>query len=194
MVSSSTVTAAQLMVGATVSDLARIFKGGHADDVQARLAKAGARPSGTRNGANTYRIKDVAPLMFDPFQDVELVDRILSMHHNSLPKLLAREYWNGKIARAKYLEANGDLWPTTKVVEKLGEAYKTLRLSLQLMSDAVEREDGLSIKQREIMQRLIDSTLNDMRERLLENGVTDGLESEVSGPASPEDDDESQEL
>lgn len=107
---------------------------------------------------------------FDEAQ-ADLVSRVLSMHHTDLPKMLAKEYWYGQNQRLNYLERIGDLFDTSAVVELASDAFKTIRLSLMLVSDAVEREAGLTLAQREIIDRLMHTALETMREKLI-----DGLE------------------
>jgi hypothetical protein len=149
--------------GATLAEIATIFG---VSGVEARNRCFGIRPNGSRNGIKVYRIRDVAPKFVKVTEDAELVDRILRMKHTDLPKMLSKEYWAGKLAKQKYEMLKGDLWPTTKILEHVGGAYKTIRLSLMLMVDAVERETAFTEHQRRLLVDLIDTTLEDARERL----------------------------
>jgi purine-nucleoside phosphorylase len=85
--------------------------------------------------------------------------------------MLSKEYWYGQNQRLNYLERVGDLFDTRAVVELASDAFKTIRLSLMLISDAVEREAGLTLAQREIIDRMMHAALETMREKLV-----DGLE------------------
>jgi hypothetical protein len=102
-----------------------------------------------------------------PFED-EVIRQILSMHHADLPKGLAKEFWYGQNQRLNYLERIGDLFDTRAVVELASDAFKTIRLSLMLVADAVERETGLTVAQREIIDRLMHAALETMREKLID--------------------------
>lgn len=164
--------------GATLAEIATIFG---VSGVEARNRCFGVRPNGTRNGIKVYRIRDVAPRFVKVTEDAELVDRILRMKHTDLPKLLSKEYWNGKLAKQKYETLKGDLWSTTKILEYVGDAYKTVRLSLMLMVDAVERETTFTEIQRRLLVDMIDSTLEDTRERL-----QDGSNNRRKGPLAQE--------
>lgn len=98
----------------------------------------------------------------------DLVGKVLSMHHTDLPKMLAKEYWYGQNQRLNYMERVGDLWDTRAIVELASDAFKTLRISLMLVSDTVEREVGLTEAQREIIDRMMRTTLETMREKLVD--------------------------
>lgn len=151
--------------GATQSDLASMFRM-TPKTVKARLAEAGLRPKGTRGGYEIYEIKEAAPLLVQPPADI--VDRVLRMHPNDMPKMLAKEYWMSRNHMLTVKQREGDLFTTRSVIDLAGDAFKTLRLSLMLFSDAVEREVGLTEEQRAIIERLVESALNDMRERLVD--------------------------
>jgi hypothetical protein len=90
------------------------------------------------------------------------------MKNTQVPPTLRKELWQAELARQKYEVNEGNLWETSKVVEKAGEAFKMLRLSLQLMADRVDRIEGLSQKQRQAIYNLVDTTLQDMRDRLID--------------------------
>lgn len=150
--------------GATQSDLCAIF---HLPNMEVKARLMDVRPHGTRNGYNIYRIRDVAARLTTP--DPNVIERILMMHPNELPKMLSKEFWMGANHRLTYMQRTAELWSTKAVVELAGQAFKTLRLSLVLMADAVERESGLSPAQREIIARLVNTALEDMRGKLVDD-------------------------
>lgn len=183
-------TNALLYEGATITQLVRIF-GGDPADVKAKLH--GLIPTRFRAGAPVYKLKDAAALLVPLPPDV--VERVLRMNHTDLPKMLSKEFWFAQNQKANYDERMGDLWRTTDVIELAGEAFKTLRLSLMLMADAVEREDTLSETQRQIITRLVDTTLRDMKEKLVDGFTKQKRrKSAVSKPEPSEDDDGSADL
>jgi hypothetical protein len=125
-------------------------------------------PAATRGGRQLWLVHEVAPkLIRHSESDAEEVDRILKLHHTDLPKMLSKEYWLGKTYKQKYDVAAGNLWPTEDVIKMAGDAFKTIRLSLQLMGDTVERNEALSEVQRRTIMDLVDTTLHDMREKLI---------------------------
>lgn len=154
-----------LMVGATITDLAQLF-GIDRKDVRARIGDVPPRTK--RGNMDVWRVKDVASRLSKMDGSMtDVVRRVLETHHTDLPKMLSKEFWQGQNSRLKYLRDVGELWDTTAVVELASEAFKTLRLSLMLASDAVERETGLTLRQREIIENLMHEALNDAREKLV---------------------------
>lgn len=190
---------------ATMSQLAQLFET-DAKTLPKRLR--GLRPAGARHNTSTYKIREAASRLVRPGYAIEQYLR--TMNHSDLPPLLTKEYWNGQRARQIYEENAGDLWRTSQVVEGFAEAFKTLRMSLLLMGDAIERETALSEVQRKIVKRMIDGAIDDLREKMVtrfkdyvaataplalpvfDDADDFGLESVGSGDdaAFPEDDEE----
>lgn len=117
-------------------------------------------PTDTRNGVSIWHIHDAAPHLVRPTYDVEAA--IKRMNHADLPKQLTKEFWNGLKAKQDYELRAGDLWPTAKVVESVGELYKLVRMSALLATDTLERQVELTEQQRTIVKNLMDSMLNDL--------------------------------
>ena len=152
--------------GATVSELAMMF-GRDRKDVGIRLQ--GVPSIGRRGDSDVWRIRDAAPrLMRLDDADADLVERVLRTHHNDLPKMLAKEFWAAMNSRLTFMERSHDLWDTGAVVELASGTFKTIRMALMLIPDAVEREVGLTEGQREIIARLVHTALNEMREKLVD--------------------------
>jgi hypothetical protein len=118
------------------------------------------KPCGTRNGAHTYRVKDVVPYVVKPGYDIE--EKIRTMHHSDLPKMLQKEFWAGQRSKQIYMEEAGDLWRTAKVVDAMGKVFKLVKMNLNLMTDQVDRSSQLSEAQRKIIKDLTDATLLDI--------------------------------
>jgi gas vesicle protein len=153
-------------VGVSRRDLAVIF---HMNREEIRNLTHGLQPIGEKQTGTRDALFDLgaaASLIVAPKLDTEVIERLMRTKPEQLPDKLKKEFWGAKEIQQRVETAAGDLWPSTKVVEYMGDAYKILRLSLQLITDAVEREAGLSEVQRRIIQELVDTALNDMRERL----------------------------
>ena len=172
--------------GATMTDLRYMFGLKHGE---VRIKLASLKPCGERSGFPIYKIRDAARLLVPPADDAEQVARILRMAHTELPNTLRKEFWQAETSRQKFQREAGDLWATSEIVEFVGGAFKTLRLSLQLLADAVEREGTLTDTQRLTIQRLVDATLDDMRERMI-HGFENRREPAVGGSDAPEENDE----
>lgn len=172
--------------GCTATELSKLF-GMPLQTVRDSLVEV--VPCGIRGKSDLYAIKEAARVLIrDDDTEAETVSRILRLRHTDLPKMLSKEYWAGQTAKQRYEIVAGDLWSTTKIVEWLSDAYKTLRLSLMLMADTVEREEALTPTQRQTITRMIDATLNDAAERLI-RAFKDKRELEVGGSTPPQEDD-----
>lgn len=117
-------------------------------------------PVGKRRGYDIYKLKDILPWVVKPTYDIE--EYIKKMHHNELPKLLTKEFWAGQRAKQDYMEKNGDLWKTEKVIEAVGDFVKLVKMSALLTTDAVERQVELTDQQRKIIKSIMDGMLLDL--------------------------------
>jgi hypothetical protein len=156
-------TRVMLFQGASVSQLATLF-GYDNRTVTKRIF--GLKPCGKRQGHPVYSIRDAAPYLVDPIGDIEA--HIKKMNHRDLPPLLLKEFWAGKMQRLKFEKEQGWHWPTDVVIEHYGEVFKTIRTSLLLAVDAVEREAEMTDRQREACKQIIDALMADVREKLVE--------------------------
>lgn len=150
--------------GATIQELAVMFKM-DARDVRARLKLV--LPRGMRNGKEYWGV-DTAATHLVKFTDEneDLVERILNMNPNSLPRGLTKEFNAGLVSRLNLMERTGRVWSTEAVIDTATMICRLVRLQLNLMTDQVERESSLTEPQRETIQRIIDSTLEQMRTNL----------------------------
>lgn len=151
--------------GCTTAELSRLFQ------VPLQTVKDNIGdliPSGKRGNSDVYSIKDAASrILRSDEDDPEMVRRILRMNHTALPKMVSKEFWLAETHRQKYMITAGELWPTSKVVAWLSEAFKAVRLALMLLPDAVDREEALTNKQRDVIVTAVDATLNDAADRLV---------------------------
>lgn len=154
---------AMLYEGVNLSQLGLLFRMDHRVLVE---KLHGIEPTGKRGSAQTYLVHEVAPYLVKPVLDIE--DYIKRMNHTELPKMLSKEFWAGQRSRQEYLLKEGDLWPTAKVIENVGELLKVIKLSARLMIDAVERQTELTDRQRNIIKSLTDGMLQDMHRSMSE--------------------------
>lgn len=155
-------------------------------------------PCGKRGKIDLYQIRDVAPYLVKPAGDIE--SYIRKMRPNDLPAVLQKEYWNGQRAKQAYMEKNGDLWVTDKVVEVLSQVFQTLKMSLLLIPDAIERRSTLSDTQQQELRDQIDTALAQTRQALIDQfggddgsgGTGPGIDTDPAPEpeSAPEDDDE----
>lgn len=154
---------AMLFEGLNLSELGVAFRMDHRVLVE-KLHNC--KPTGTRNGVSTWKINEAAPHLVKPLYDIE--EYIKRMHHNDLPKHLTKEFWAGLKSKQDYELRAGDLWPTAKVIESVGELFKLVRMSTLLTVDAVERQVELTDTQRNIIKGLMDGMLNDLHRAVVE--------------------------
>lgn len=158
------VTSELLATGeATMSQLAQLFET-DAKTLPRRLH--GIRPSGVRNNASTFKIREAASRLVKPGYAIE--QYLQRMHPNELPVGLMKEFWAGQKSRQEYEIKAGDLWPTAQVIEGYAEAFKTARMTILLMPETVERETGVTDAQRRVLRRLTDGLIEELREALVE--------------------------
>lgn len=141
--------------GVSIAQLCVIF-----DSTNKTVSKklAACAPIGIRGGHPIFKLSEAARYLVEPIYDAEEIIR--RMNHRDLPPTLLKEFWTGQRAKQQYEEQAGHLWRTERVIEYLGEAFKTIRMSMLLLADSVERETQFSERQRDILKRLVDSTLN----------------------------------
>lgn len=169
-------TKAIIYEGATIRQLAIMFR---SDPKVVTRKVAGLVPVGRRRGNNIYRVDEAASRLVKPGYDIERYIR--EMNHLDLPPLLSKEFWNAQRARQAFEEQEGDLWRTTEVVRILGEAFTTIRMSLLLMIDAVERQSSLTDGQRVTIKGLIDGALADLRAKLKDRFKNYGMDGRGAG-------------
>lgn len=149
---------AMLYDGCNLSELSTLFHIDHRVLVE-KLRKVPA--DGMRNGTETWSIYVAAPHLV-PVPADEIDKRIMRMNHADLPKMLTKEYWAGKRSRQEFEKQEGELWSTERVVKVIGELMKLFKMSIRLQGDAVDRQAGLSDRQRTIIKQLGDGTLNEV--------------------------------
>lgn len=155
---------AMLYEGLNLSQLGIAFRMDHRVLVE---KLHGVSPTGRRGNANTWHIHEVAPHLVKPIYDIETY--IKRMHHNELPKLLTKEFWNGQRARQEYELKAGNLWKTEEVISKVGELYKLVAMSARLASDNLERHTELTPRQRDAVEGIMRGMLEDLSRRIAEN-------------------------
>lgn len=156
----------ELFSGVSVTDLSYLF---HMDRRTILMKIGEVQPCGFNSrGGELYQIDKVAPFLVPPVSNPAQIDEAISrMNPRDLPPILLKEYWNGKRARQRYEEDEGDLWRTDRVVQVVGSAFKTVRMNLLLIPDVLERRNALTDRQREEVRAIIDETLSTMREELV---------------------------
>ena len=155
---------AMLYEGCNLSQLGILFRMDHRVLVE---KLHGVSPSSKRGNANIYRVDEVAPHLVKPIYDIETY--IKRMHHNELPKLLTKEFWAGQRSKQEFLLRDGDLWETAKVIEKVSELLKLIKMQARLAVDGVERQTELTPRQKAIIRGIFDGMLRDLHTSVVDN-------------------------
>ncbi len=155
-------TATLLATGeATMAQIAQLFE---TDAKTLPKRMKGVVPRGTRNGYKVYKIREAAAMLVTPGYEIE--EYIRQMSPQELPPLLQKEFWNSQIARQKYEREIGNYWTTAEVIEYLGELGNTIRMTLLLVADDVNRESSLTELQQEVFQRITDAAITKLRNNI----------------------------
>lgn len=148
--------------GATISQLQLLFDLDRRTITQ-RLGTLD--PSGKRRGFPIYNIAKAAAYLAPPQED-QVIKVLEKMPASKLPIHLQKEFWDALRSRQLYEENAKDLWRTDVIVDFVIDILKTVRESVNVFEDTVDRETELSIKQRAIIQTLVDDLLNDVSKKL----------------------------
>ena len=153
--------------GISVNQLGVVFNM-RANDVAKKLGGLQSVGIG-RQGNPLYTIAEAAPrLVKVPVTDAMIARYVQTINPKSLPPLLSQLFWQAMASRRKYEELAGDLWLTSDVIKVASETFQSLRMSLLLIPDALMNETELTERQMRIVQEVIDTALDDMREKLVE--------------------------
>jgi hypothetical protein len=154
---------ASLTQGMSLTALARLFK---MDKKTVGLRMEGVNPSGKRMGYPVFHIRDAASRLTPPADD-DIIRLIKEMPAHRLPMKIRKEFWDAALARQKYELNAGNLWRTDQIFDVFVEVFKTLRTSINLFSDAIEREVGITEPQRNIIITMTDEILSNMSKSLI---------------------------
>lgn len=154
-------TAVALFHGLNITQMSKLFEMDKRD-VSYKIEQAGIKPTGMRQGIPIYKLKEVMPVVVKPAYDIEAYLR--KMNPQDLPKHLSKEFWAGQRARQEFELREGNLWPTDKVVEHVGELVKLVRMAALLTVDTVERQVELTEKQRAIIKQSMDGMLLELND------------------------------
>ena len=177
----------------TFAQIARLFNT-DAKTLPQRLRRL--IPKGMRKGYKVYSIREAASFLVTPGYEIE--DYIRQMSPQELPPLLSKEFWNGQKARLEFEIKQGQHWPTGQIIEYIGELQNTIRMTLLLLQDDVNREESLTDGQRKAIQRITDAAIVTMKKNVAEKFADYDADPTPSRPTAkrgrprivPDDDDD----
>lgn len=145
-------TAADLSGGVTVFWLAKVF-GLEVSVVRKKIADC--PPFARKTSGFTYALADVAPYLVRP--RINVTQYLAEMDPRDLPQQLQGAYWEANLKRQKFESLSKQLWETEDVLEVFSEVFKTIKFTVQLWPDTLERESNLSDEDRATLVRLADA-------------------------------------
>jgi hypothetical protein len=155
--------------GVTASWLAEVF------DMDVRVVKARLRDCpvksshsrGTKMLTTHYDVKVAAAYLVTPaFSTAEY---LRGVRRGDLPAALQQTVWDALLKRQKWEEAAGQLWRTEKIRDVLGLTFQSMKFTIQLWSETIERQTELSDTQRDLIVTLADGLQSDLYNALVEN-------------------------
>ena len=180
--SSDETTNVLLYEGATMAQMAVLFK---IDERTLKRKIYGLNPVGRRYNTVIYDVAEVAPRLAKMTEE-QIDEAMRRLNHADLPKMLTKEYWNGRRARQAFELAEGDLWETTRVITEVGEMVKVLKMELDLLTDGIERNTEMTDKQREVAASLVEGAKINMLKRLRERFETPAAKAKrIAGDTKP---------
>ena len=84
------------------------------------------------------------------------------------------------LKQQKWEENAGDLWRTTQVRDALGDTFQTIKFTMQLWVDSLERQTTLTNDQREIIVAMVDALQNEVYTSLVEKSAEKSTRSTIS--------------
>lgn len=142
----------EVMGGVTVFWLAKAF-GMEVTTVRKRLADC---PHLMRKTSGfLYSIPVAAQYLVRPRLDIK--NYLAQLKPHELPQQLQGSYWDANLKRQKFEQIMGELWETEDVMSVFAEVFKTIKFSIQLWPDALERKSGLSDSDRAVLVKMGDA-------------------------------------
>jgi hypothetical protein len=125
------------------------------------------RKRGTKQVQNIYDLPTAAAYLVEPKISVEEV--LAQIKREDLPPAINTAFWDAQLKRQKWEENAGQLWRTETIRSTIGGMFQTIKFTIQLWADTIERQTGLSEEQRDILNGMTDSLQQDMFTALREN-------------------------
>jgi hypothetical protein len=151
-----------MLQGVTVSWLSQVF-GMDPKSVKQKLADC--PPLHRRKAGYVYHLPTACRYLIPPAITAE--NYIKTMKPADLPTAFQQSFWDAALKRQKWEENAGQLWRTDRVREVLGSTFQTIKFTVQLWADTLERQTGLSDEQRALLTTLVDELQSEIYKALV---------------------------
>lgn len=118
-----------------------------------------------RGGTKLYDLSQAAQYLVKP--KLEGVAALSAMKPGDLPPHLKPAIWGARIKQQEWELNAGQLWMTKDVLDVLTDVFSTIRTTIQLWVDTLEKT-GLSEAHRMILSDLTDSLQDDLHKKLID--------------------------
>ena len=165
--------------GVTVAFLAQVFRM-DPSAVKRRLVNLRPIETRTRGRSQTqhlYDLADAAACLVD--QKLNAAEVLKNLKKEDMPPALSGPFWDAQLKRQRFEENAGDLWRTSDIRAVLGTSFQTIKFTIQLWSDNIDRETGLTEEQRLLLQGLTDGLQKEIFETLLNNAKMKSTKSQI---------------
>lgn len=156
-----------MLQGVTVSWLAQVF-GMDPKTVKQKLS--GCPPLHRRKAGYVYHMPTACRYLIPPAISAE--QYIKTMKPADLPTAFQQSFWDAALKRQKWEENAGQLWRTDRIRETLGTTFQTIKFTLQLWPDTLERQTGLTPEQRGLLTKLVDGLQEEIYKALVEQAAS----------------------
>lgn len=163
--------------GVTVSWLAQVF---NMDPKTVKQKLADCPPLHRRKAGYVYNLPVACRYLIPPATSAE--QYIKTMKPSDLPTAFQQSFWDAALKRQKWEENAGQLWRTEKVREVFGSTFQTIKFTMQLWADTLERQTGLSQEQRTLLTKMVDGLQEEIYKALVAqaaNGRTSSQRGEI---------------
>lgn len=118
-----------------------------------------------RGGAPLFDVAQAAGYLVKP--KINIQEWVKSLRPADLPPYLQSEFWEAQNKRQKYEENAGELWRTEKVIALYADTFKMIKDTMNLWVDNIERKNGMTGEQRDMLVQLVDGLQEEIHSRLL---------------------------
>jgi len=144
--------------GVTVSFLAQVF---HMDPAKVKRLLVNCpvketRKRGTKQTQHLYDLARAAPYLVEPVVSTE--ELLNQIKKEDLPPHINTAFWDAQLKRQKWEENAGELWRTETIRSVIGSMFQTIKFTIQLWADTIERQTGLTEEQRDVLNTMTDIT------------------------------------
>lgn len=145
-----------------ITRLAEAF-GLHRETVRKRLNAASVVPSGVRNGANVYSLKDAGPAIF--------ADMVLGgdLDPDTLPPTERKAWYQSENERVKLEQELRQLVRVEEAHREMSTIAKAVTTTLESLPDILERDCGIDADSVARVQEIIDSMRQQLYERIIDD-------------------------